>query len=101
MHCIADPYNRHLHVYIIDSYNLFKFFYLHCDNTIEHAYVVYLNFERLIINYVSSWAADLIAPATMHILCIALRYDKSNKSKTTKVFNLLCLFVKLELQFYS
>ena len=27
----------------------------------------------------SAWAADLIVPAAMHILCIALRYNKLNK----------------------
>ena len=32
----------------------------------------------------SAWAADMIAPAGMHIVCIALRYNKPNKSKNHK-----------------
>ena len=36
--------------------------------------------------------ADTIAPAGMHILCIALRYNKPNK--LTKVSYLLCFFDK-------
>ena len=32
-------------------------------------------------NYLSEWAANTIVPAGMHILCIALRYNKPNKSE--------------------
>ena len=37
------------------------------------------NFEQISSNQLSGWAADTIAPAGMHILCILLRYNKPNK----------------------
>ena len=30
-------------------------------------------------DYLSAWATDIITSAGMHILCIALRYNKPNK----------------------
>ena len=46
------------------------------------------------INYVSAWAANAIAPASMHILCIALRYNSQTSLKITKVSYLLRFFNK-------
>ena len=40
----------------------------------------------------SAWAADTIAPASMHILCIGLRYNKPNKPENHEVSYLLCFF---------
>ena len=37
---------------------------------------------------------DTIAPAGMYILCIALRYNKPNKSEIINVSYLLCFFNK-------
>ena len=48
--------------------------------------------ERLTINYVSAWAADTIASADMHILCIALRYSKPKKPENHKSIYLLRFF---------
>ena len=46
------------------------------------------------------WAADAIAPAGMHILCIALRYNKPNKfSNITKVSFSLRFFNKPKASF--
>ena len=45
------------------------------------------------------WVANAIAPASMHILCIALRYDKPNKPENHKSMLFISL-VTLELQFY-
>ena len=45
----------------------------------------------------SAWAADIIAPAGMHFLCITLRYNKPNKSKTHK--SILFVTVPLNLNF--
>ena len=43
----------------------------------------------------SVWAADTIEPASMHILCIALRYNKPNKPKNHKsILYLLRFFNK-------
>ena len=33
------------------------------------------------------WATDGIAPAGMHILCIALRYNKPENTKVLRFFN--------------
>ena len=35
-------------------------------------------------NQLSAWASDTITFACMHILCIALRYNKPNKSENHK-----------------
>ena len=43
------------------------------------------NFEQTFNVYLTVWAADTIAPAGMHILCIAQRYNKPN--------NLVSLFI--------
>ena len=40
------------------------------------------------------WAADAIAPAGMHILCIAMRYIKPNKLENHKASYLLRFFDK-------
>ena len=55
------------------------------------------NFKHLMINYASAWAAD-IAPAGMHILCIALRYNKPKKSKISYI-SLFKKFLGLLLRF--
>ena len=43
------------------------------------------------------WVANAIAPAGMHILCIALRYNKPENHKSMLFISL----VTLELQFYT
>ena len=35
-----------------------------------------ITFNERSNDYLSMWAANAIAPASMHILCIALRYSK-------------------------
>ena len=45
-------------------------------------------------DYLSTWAADVITPAALHILCFALRYNKPNKSKNHKSI----LFIKGQLK---
>ena len=43
-------------------------------------------------NQLSAWAADTIAPAGMHILCLAPRYNKPNKSENhTSILNIMFL----------
>ena len=46
--------------------------------------------------------ADVIASAGMHILCIALRYNKPNKLENYKKYPIYYVpLIKLALQFYS
>ena len=45
------------------------------------------------------WAADAIAPASMHILCIAPRYNKPNKPENHKKYPIYYVSsIKLEQQ---
>ena len=44
-------------------------------------------------DYLSARVADIIAPDVMHILCIALRYNKPNKSKNQKVSYVFITFL--------
>ena len=53
------------------------------------------NFEQTSNNLLSAWEADTISPTGMHILCIALRY---NKSENHIYYTSL---IKVELRFYS
>ena len=46
--------------------------------------------ECLMIN--CAWAADTIAPAGMHVLCIAMRYIKSNKLENHKTIQFITFY---------
>ena len=48
------------------------------------------NFKLMYNDKSNAWATDTIAPAGMHILCIALRCYKPNKSEKHKIPYLLC-----------
>ena len=50
------------------------------------------NFEWKSTNQLTPWAADVIVPPGMHILCIAMRYNKPKKPEILKMFNLLRFF---------
>ena len=45
-------------------------------------------------NSLNVWASNIIALAAMHILCIALRYNKPNKSENHNSILFLCLVNK-------
>ena len=53
-----------------------------------------ITFNKQSNDLLSVWVADAIAPAYMHILCIALRYNKPNKLENYKSILFVTLFNK-------